>query len=245
MENTRRKKRRSNSFRINNNNDLESSNKNSNESNDKRFHKSKNVKKIKMIKSLKQIQNIDITTYDYIFVGRTINGTTIDDFNSFLQLLKTIKYKYNPKLLKSNDDIENIKKEGKFSLNNSGITNLILFNDKHLQNIEISINSRYIKSLDLKNKFINFYATKSFFKGKHCFELEILNMKEPHLAYGLIDISYIYKFKKDYNKDSFFNIRDLEIALERKLIDKKWIQLFKLSDPIKNIIIILLNMEMF
>ena len=232
MENTRRKKRRSNSFRINNNNDLESSNKNSNESNDKRFHKSKNVKKIKMIKSLKQIQNIDKTTYDYIFVGRTINGTTIDDFNSFLQLLKTIKYKYNPKLLKSNDDIENIKKEGKFSLNNSGITNLILFNDKHLQNIEISINSRYIKSLDLKNKFINFYATKSFFKGKHCFELEILNMKEPHLAYGLIDISYIYKFKKDYNKDSFFNIRDLEIALERKLIDKKWIQIFKLSDPI-------------
>ena len=101
-----------------------------------------------------------------------------------------------------------------------------------MKKIEISINNRYIKSLDLKNKFINFYATKSIFKGKHCFELEIMNMREPNLAYGLIDISFIYKFKEIFNKTALFNIRDFEKVLERNCSDKMPIQIFKLSNPI-------------
>ena len=112
MENTRRKKR-SNSFNLILDNALESLNQNSNDSNGEILNKSKNTQKNKMI-TIKQIQNIDLYTYDHIFVGREINNTIIQDFNSFLQLLKTIKNEYNPKLLKSNDNIEEIKKEGKF-----------------------------------------------------------------------------------------------------------------------------------
>ena len=227
-----RSKKRNNSISLKSNNDLTSSFKKSNDSNCQIMHKSKNVQKNKMI-ILNQIQNIDLTTYDLIFVGRKINNVIIEDFNSFLQLLITIKNKYNPNILKSNANLEEIKKEGKFDLNNSGITNLILFNNKSLRDVEISINSRYIKSDDLRNEFINFYASKSFFKGKHCFELEIMNMRQPNLAYGLIDLSYIYQFKKDFNKTAFFNIIDLEIALEKKeYFDKMPIQIFKLSNPI-------------
>ena len=226
MENTRRKKR-SNSLSSNLNEDLLSPNQNSNDSNGQILPKSKNVQKKKMI-TLKQIQNIDLTTYDLLFFGRKIYNTTTEDFNSFLQLLRTIKSEFNPKLLKNNNNIEEIKTEGKFSLNNSGITNLVLFNEQNLKDVEISINSRYIKSFDLENKFINFYATKSFFKGKHCFELEIMNMIKPNLAYGLIDLSYIDQFKKDFNKNSLFNIEEFEGASERNISDKMLVQIFKL-----------------
>ena len=223
MSNHKRQKRRSNSFHSNINR-KSFSDAFDNDSNEDILSKTINFTKKEMI-SFKFINNIELTTYDLIFVGRQFSGTATQDFESFIQLLKNIKNKFNSKILKSNNLIENIKKDGKISLTNNNLTSLVLFNKK-LKNCEISINSKYIKTLYLGNKFINFYATKSFFKGKHCFELKILNMSEPHLAFGLINISLINSFRTAFKKATSINISTLE------QINTESLNIFKLTNPI-------------
>ena len=76
------------------------------------------------------------------------------------------------------------------SITSDNLTNLIIFNKKN-KKAEISINTSYINISDTKNSFI-FYTNKCIFKGKHCFELEIMNQIEPIISYGLINVSKIY-----------------------------------------------------
>ena len=102
--------------------------------------------------SLKQLQNVELTTYDYIFVGRKLLNTTIQDFESFTKLLRSIKNKFKPSLFKANYNIQNIKKEGKFSITSDNLTNLIIINKKD-KKAEISINTSYINISDTKNPF--------------------------------------------------------------------------------------------
>ena len=179
------------------------------------------IQKKEMV-SVKQLQNIELATYDYIFVGRHFLNTTIQDFESFINQLKSIKNKLNPSLFKVNKNIEKIKKEGKFSISNSNITNLVMLNKKD-EEAEISINTSYIKILKSKKSF-KFYTTKSILKGKHCFELEIMNMSEPIINYGLINISQLALLKKVF-KASSNNLEHLNINIEL-------LNYFKLNNPI-------------
>ena len=113
MSNNNRQKKRSNSFHFNlKRNSI--AEKYKDESNEDLLSKTMILNKKDMI-SLKLIHNIDLTTYDFIFVGRQFLNNTVQDFESFIQLLKNIKNKFNPKLLKSNNNIENVKKDGKIS----------------------------------------------------------------------------------------------------------------------------------
>ena len=77
----------------------------------------------------KNIQNLDLATYDYIFMNRQILNSIIQDFNSFQKLVEDLEQQFKKELLYSNN-IQNIKQEGKFSLNKYNITNLISFNEK-------------------------------------------------------------------------------------------------------------------
>ena len=182
------------------------------------------LKKKEMI-TYKNIHNTDLTTYDYIFVGRQFYEGTVQDFSSFIKYLNNIKSKYNPSLMKNNGIRENIKKEGKFSFTSDNITKLISFHKKRNKNIEISTNNRYIKTYKINNNYINFYTTKSLFKGKHCFEIKILNMEQPNLAIGLINITYIEVLKNAFKKKSSFKIN----GLSKLNIDN--IFFFKLNEP--------------
>ena len=222
MSNNKRQKKRSNSFhsKLNRNSIGEEFKEDSNED---ILSNTISITRKEII-SLKLINNIDLTTYDLIFVGRQFSDTSTQDFESFIKLLKNIKNKFNPNLLKSNNNIENIR-NGKISLTNNNLTNLVLFNKK-LKNTEISINSRYIKTLYLGNIFINFYATKSFFKGKHCYELKILNMNGPNLAIGLINLSSINTFRTAFKKTTIIKLSSLE------LINTETLNIFKLTNPI-------------
>ena len=159
----------------------------------------------------KNLNNIDLSTYDFIFLGRQINKVTLQGFDSFITLLKNIKSTFNPSLFQNNFNIENITKEGKFSFKNNNITDLLLVNGKYKDNNDIdidqSINSRYLK---IKNiifeKSYNFYGTKSFFKGKHCFEIEIIDISNRELYIGLINITFINSLKCNINMGKNNNI---------------------------------------
>ena len=190
MSNNKKHRRRSNSL------DLNELNKNTNseelqDETDDLLSKSILIRKKEMI-TYKKIKNIELETYDYIFVGRQFYKGNVQDFSSFIQYLNNIKSKYNPSLMNNSDINETIKKEGKFSFTHDNITKLISFHKKRNKNIEISTNTRYIKTFNLGNNYINFYTTKSLFKGKHCFEIQILNMEQPNLAIGLINILYMF-----------------------------------------------------
>ena len=71
--------------------------------------------------SYKKIHNIDLTTYDYIFIGRQINNEILQDFDSFKRLLNNIKKDFNPKVLQNNINIENLIKDEKFCFNNNNL----------------------------------------------------------------------------------------------------------------------------
>ena len=182
MSNNKKHRMRSNSL------DLDALNKNKineelRDENDDILSKSILLKKKEMI-TYKHIQNIELDIYDYIFVGRQLYEDNVQDFSSFIQYLNNIKSKYNPLLMKNNDISETIKKEGKFSFTHDNITRLISFHKKKNKNIEISTNTRYIKASGLDDKnvnYVNFYATKSLIKRKHCFEIEILNKEKYNL----------------------------------------------------------------
>ena len=75
--------------------------------------------------SLNQLQNVELTANDYIFVGRQFLNTTIQDFESFIKLLRSIKNRFKPSLFKANFNAQNIKKEGKFSIASENLINLI------------------------------------------------------------------------------------------------------------------------
>ena len=193
MSNNNNPKKRSNSFHSNHYN-----NSNIREFDNNKLNKSINVTKKEMIK-FKKIQNIDLTTYNYIFLDRFLSNRTLQDFESYIKLLKDIKNKYNSKMLINNNNIEIIKKEGKFPLNNYNLTELVPFIKNNKTKFETSINTRYIKTFDCKKNYINFYGSKCFFKGKHCFEIQILNVLEPKILFGLINIIDI-EFLKNYIK---------------------------------------------
>jgi len=165
MSNNKNHRRRSNSLDLN----LNQNNEELKEENNDILTKTKLIKKKEMI-TYKKILNIDLTTYDYIFIGQRFLKNTVQDFNSFIQYLNSIKRKYNPSLMMKSDISETIK-EGKFSLTHDNITKLISFHNKKDKNTEISTNTRYIKTSKLDKNYINFYITKSLFKGKHCFEI--------------------------------------------------------------------------
>ena len=134
MSNNKNHRRRSNSLDLN-------LNQNSEEHKDKTddlLSKSILIKKKEMI-TYKNVQNIDLTTYDYIFAGRQFLEGPIQDFCSFIQYLNNIKSKYNPLLMYNSDINETIKKEGKFSLTHDNITKLILFQKKKIKILRYQI----------------------------------------------------------------------------------------------------------
>ena len=223
MSNNKKHRKRCNSLDL----DVMSKNKISEELKDETddiLSKSKLIKKKKMI-AYKNIQNIELDIYDFIFVGRQFYEGNVQDFNSFIQYLNSIKSKYNPLFMKNDDINETIKKEGKFSFTHDNITRLISFHKKRNKNIEISINTRYIKTYNLDNNYINFYTSKSLFKGKHCFEIEILNMEQPNLSIGLINTTYIEPFRNTFKNTSSFKIN----ALSQLNMDN--IVFFKINEP--------------
>ena len=222
MSNNKNHRRRSNSLDLNQNQNK--TNDELKDENDDILSKSILLKKKEMI-TYKNIQNIELNTYDYIFVGRQFYEGNVHDFSSFIQYLNNIKSKYNPSLMKNNEISENIKKEGKFSFTHDNITKLISFHKKRNKNIEISTNTRYIKTYNLDNNYINFYTSKSLFKGKHCFEIEILNIEQPNLSFGLINTTYIEPFRNTFKDTSLFKIN----VLSQLNIDN--IIFFKISEP--------------
>ena len=143
MSNNKNHRRRSYSLDLNLNQNK--SNEELKDETDDILSKSILIKKKEMI-TYKNIQNIDLITYDYIFVGRQYYEGAIQDFSSFIQYLNNIKSKYNPSLMKNSKINETIKKEGKFSFSHDNITKLISFDKKRNKNIEISINTRCIKT---------------------------------------------------------------------------------------------------
>ena len=196
MNNEKRKKR-INSFELNKNSLM-----NNDESSEDQLNKTMILKNQKEMISYKNIQNIDLTTYDYIFIGRQINNEILQDFDSFKRLLNNIKKDFNPKVLQNNINIENLIKDEKFCFNNNNLNELLLIDNNKSKEIEISINNRYIKTKNSYN-FYNLYGTKSFFKGKHCFEIEILNINNIDLSIGIINTSFIdiFKYINNYRND--------------------------------------------
>ena len=134
MSNNKNHRRRSNSLDLNLN---QNSEKHKDETDDL-LSKSILIKKKEMI-TYKNVQNIDLTTYDYIFAGRQFLEGAIQDFCSFIQYLNNIKSKYNPSLMYNSDINETIKKEGKFSLTHDNITKLILFQKKKIKILRYQI----------------------------------------------------------------------------------------------------------
>ena len=189
------------------------------------FEKSFNKKK-EMI-TYKNLQNLDLTTYDFIFLDRQLSNTTTQDFSSFTALIKQIKNKFKPDLLTSRD-MQTIKLEGKFSFNKYNITKLVCFHDKKIKNLEMSINSKYILANEIKNKIANFFVSKSLFKGKHCFEIQILNTNGINLYFGLLNINYFDMFKKEYCKS---NNNDLNYKLINYNLLHNF-EIFKIENPI-------------
>ena len=173
-------------------------NKDEEDSSNELLQKSSIIKKREMI-SYKKLQNLDLATYDYIFLDRQLCQKTIQDFASFKELIQEIKQIYEPQLL-NNKNILSIKVEGKFCFNKYNITKLLSFNEKKIKNLEISSNSRYIRTRDIKYKCCHFYTTKTFFKGKHCFEIEILQMEDFEITFGILNINHIDVFKREFCK---------------------------------------------
>ena len=147
MRNNKKNRRRSNSFDL-----YLNQNKTSEEEDEigDILNKPNLMKRKKMI-TYKRVQNIDISTYNQIFVGLKFLEGTVQDFSSFIQYLNNIKSKYNPSLMKNNNLSEGIKNENKFSLTHDNITKLLSFHKNTDKNVEISKNTRYIKVSNLND----------------------------------------------------------------------------------------------
>ena len=125
------------------------------------LQKSAIIRKKEMI-TYKKLTNIDLTTYDYIFMVRQICNKTLQDFSSFKELVVDIKKKFKPELLEYKD-IKTIQSEGKFCFNKYNITKLLPLNRQKIKTYNISLNSKYIRNLDSKSIYPYLYLTKSFF----------------------------------------------------------------------------------
>ena len=202
-------------------------NKDEEDSSNELLQKSSIIKKREMI-SYKKLQNLDLATYDYIFLDRQFCQKTIQDFASFKELIQEIKQIYEPQLL-NNKNILSIKVEGKFCFNKYNITKLLSFNEKKIKNLEISSNSRYIRTRDIKYKCCHFYTTKTFFKGKHCFEIEILQMDDFEITFGILNINHIDVFKREFCK-SKNNELSQNVNFNFSLMYN--LEFFKLKSPI-------------
>ena len=153
----------------------------------------------------KNLQNIGLNTFDIIFSDYQFGNSKVEDFTTFKSILREIKNQFKPELL-YNKNISTIKKEGKFCLDKYNFAKIFPFKEKNFKNIEISINNRYIKLKDIKGKLRQFYINTSIFKGKHCFEINIINLFDTKMLFGLVDINKIEVFRKelfDFNEDDF------------------------------------------
>ena len=177
----------------------------------------------------KRLQNINLTFYDIIFSNRQFGNTTIENFTSFKTLLEEIKKQFKPELLYDND-ISTIKKEGKFCLDKTNLGKIIPFQRKKFKNMEISINNKYIQTTNIKAKFRNYYINKLIFKGKHIFEINIINLFDTKILFGLVDINNFEKFRKklfdlncnDFNKNKIILTDNIEcFHLESPIFIKK------------------------
>ena len=173
----------------------------------------------------KRLQNINLTFYDIIFSNRQFGNTTIENFTSFKTLLEEIKKQFKPELLYDND-ISTIKKEGKFCLDKYNLAKIVPFKRKKFKNIEISTNNRYIKIKDIKAKFRNFYINKLIFNRKHIFEINIINLFDTKISFGLVDINNIDEFRKELLD---INCNDFN---RNNIILTDNIDCFKLESPI-------------
>ena len=72
------------------------------------------------------------------------------------------------------------------------------FKEKNFKNLEISINNKYIKLKDIKAKLRQFYINTSIFKGKYCFEINIINLFNTKMLFGLVDINNFEVLEKNY-----------------------------------------------
>ena len=132
----------------------------------------------------KNLQNIGLNTFDIIFSDYQFGNSKVEDFTTFKSILREIKNQFKPELL-YNKNISTIKKEGKFCLDKYNLTKMVPFKQKNFKNLEISINNRYIKTLDIKSKLRQFYINTSIFKGKHCFEINIINLFDTKIFKNL------------------------------------------------------------
>ena len=174
--------------------------KNKKEKKEKKDNKELLSKTKKEMITYKRLQNIDLTTYDIIFSSRQFENSIIEGFASFKALLQEIKNQFKPELL-FNKNISAIKKEGKFSLDKYNLAKMVPFREKRFKNLEISINNRYINIKDIRDDKIElrqFYITKSIFKGKHCFEINIINLFDTKMIFGLVDINSFEDFRKEF-----------------------------------------------
>ena len=179
----------------------------------------------------KALQNIDLPTYDIIFSNRQFGNKIIEDYTSFKTYLEEIKKQFKPELLYNNNiSIENIKKEGKFCLDKYNVAKISSFNGNKYKNLEISINNRYIKTKDTKVKLRQFFITKSIFKGKHCFEINIINLFDTKIIFGLVDINNVEDFRKelydlncnDFNRNNIILTENIDcFNLESPIFIKK------------------------
>ena len=163
-----------------------------NEDNENLFSKTK-----KGMMTYKKLQNIGLEFFDNIFSNRHIENSIVEDFASLKKLLQEIKEQFKPELL-YNKNISTIKKEGKFCFDKYNLAKIVPFSqEKIIKNLEISINNIYIKTKDIKLNLRQFYINTSIFKGKHCFEINIINLLDDKMIFGLVDINSFEIFKKE------------------------------------------------
>ena len=182
-------------------------------------------KRKKEMITYKKLQNIGLSFYDIIFSNRQLGNSNIEDFTSFKTLLQQIKQQFKPELL-YNKNITTIKKEGKFFLDKYNLAKMVPFSRKIFKNLEISINNRYIKTRDINIKSRQFYINASIFKGKHCFEINIINLFDTKILFGLVDINSIETFRKE-----FFNLNHDDFKRNNFLLTHN-IDCFNLESPI-------------
>ena len=177
----------------------------------------------------KKLQNIDSTIYDVIFSDRQIGNSILEDFASFKILLQDIKNQFKPELL-YNKNISIIKKEGKFSFDKYNLAKMVPFREKRFKNLDISINNRYINIKDNEVKLRQFYINKSIFKGKHCFEINIVNSFDAKMIFGLVDINSIDHLSKelfelncnDFNRNNIILTKNIDcFILESPIFIRK------------------------
>ena len=98
-----------------------------------------------------ELKSMDIPIFDRLFNNNEIFNNELEDFDSFKNLIKQTINKYNPNIIKETiNDINKIKKEGKFSLNETNLTTIYIPTKILSKKTDISINSRVVKFYEKK-----------------------------------------------------------------------------------------------